>query len=125
LAQRLKQNNVLMKIDALMMLKAILLGQWHSLSDTALEQALCVRIKLSQQRQPAVFEKAQNQERDHAPDIQEQTTLGTIKVNALVVLRNICMNLKKLPTKLSRLCRDFQIQRLICPQFLWISLCTT
>lgn len=74
LAQRLKQNNVLMKIDALidwgalrpmltglykrelsngggrepfdalLMLKAILLGQWHSLSDAALEQALCVRI---------------------------------------------------------------------------------
>src|SRR5690606_31716859 len=27
-----------------MMFKAILLGQWHSLSDTALEQALYVRI---------------------------------------------------------------------------------
>jgi IS5 family transposase len=26
------------------MFKAILLGQWHSLSDAALEQALCVRI---------------------------------------------------------------------------------
>jgi IS5 family transposase len=74
LAQRLKRDNVLMKIDALidweklrpsfrgiykrelsqgggqepfdalMMFKAILLGQWHSLSDAALEQALCVRI---------------------------------------------------------------------------------
>ncbi len=30
--------------DALMMFKAILLGQWHGLSDAALEQALCVRI---------------------------------------------------------------------------------
>ena len=69
LAQRLKRDNVLMKIDALieweelrpklrglykrelshgggqepfdalMMFKAILLGQWHSLSDAALEQA--------------------------------------------------------------------------------------
>ena len=74
LAQRLKENSALMKIDALidweqlrpslrglykrelsnsggqepfdalMMFKAILLGQWHSLSDAALEQALCVRI---------------------------------------------------------------------------------
>ncbi len=74
LAGRLKQENVLMKIDALidwgklrpnlsglykreqsngggqepfdtlMMFKAILLGQWHSLSDAALEQALYVRI---------------------------------------------------------------------------------
>ncbi len=74
LARRLKQDNVLMKIgalvdwwklrqslrglykreqssgggqepfDALMMFKAILLGQWHSLSDAALEQALYVRI---------------------------------------------------------------------------------
>jgi IS5 family transposase len=74
LAQRLRQDSVLMKIDALidwkklrsglrglykrdlsngggqepfdglMMFKAILLGQWHSLSDAALEQALCVRI---------------------------------------------------------------------------------
>ena len=26
------------------MFKATLLGQWHSLSDAALEQALCVRI---------------------------------------------------------------------------------
>ena len=34
--------------DALMMFKAILLGQWHSLSDAALEQALCVRIDFLQ-----------------------------------------------------------------------------
>lgn len=34
--------------DRLMMLKAILLGQWHSLSDAALEQALCVRIDFLQ-----------------------------------------------------------------------------
>ena len=27
--------------DTLLMFKAILLGQWHSLSDAALEQALC------------------------------------------------------------------------------------
>lgn len=74
LAERLKRDNVLMKIDALidweelrpkltglykrelshgggqepfdglLMFKAILLGQWHSLSDAALEQALCVRM---------------------------------------------------------------------------------
>ncbi|SDZ08154.1 transposase [Nitrosomonas sp. Nm33] len=74
LAQRLRQDSVLMKIDALidweklrpslrglykrelsngggqepfdalMMFKAILLGQWHNLSDAALEQALSVRI---------------------------------------------------------------------------------
>lgn len=74
LEQRLKRDSVLMKInalvdwkqlqpnlsglykreqsrgggqepfDALMMFKAILLGQWHSLSDAALEQALYVRI---------------------------------------------------------------------------------
>jgi len=74
LAQRLRQDSVLMKIDALidwerlrpkltglykrelshgggqepfdalLMFKAILLGQWHSLSDAGLEQALCVRI---------------------------------------------------------------------------------
>lgn len=74
LRQRLRQDSVLMKIDAminwevlrpkltglykrelsngggqepfdaLLMFKAILLGQWHSLSDAALEQALCVRI---------------------------------------------------------------------------------
>ncbi|PTQ81235.1 transposase-like protein DUF772 [Nitrosomonas ureae] len=74
LAERLKRENVLVKIDALiewedlrpkltglykrelshgggqepfdglLMFKAILLGQWHSLSDAALEQALCVRI---------------------------------------------------------------------------------
>jgi len=78
LAQRLKQDSVLMKIDtlinwemlrskltglykrelsngggqepfdALMMFKAILLGQWHSLSDAGLEQALCVRIDFLQ-----------------------------------------------------------------------------
>jgi len=78
LAQRLKQDSVLMKIDALieweklrpkltglykrelshaggqepfdvlLMFKAILLGQWHSLSDAALEQALCVRIDFLQ-----------------------------------------------------------------------------
>ncbi|MCC8997569.1 MAG: transposase [Nitrosomonas sp.] len=30
--------------DVLLMFKAILLGQWHSLSDAALEQTLCVRI---------------------------------------------------------------------------------
>ncbi|MCC8997160.1 MAG: transposase [Nitrosomonas sp.] len=30
------------------MFKAILLGQWHSLSDAALEQALCVRIDFLQ-----------------------------------------------------------------------------
>uniref|UniRef100_UPI00263270AE transposase n=1 Tax=Nitrosomonas sp. TaxID=42353 RepID=UPI00263270AE len=34
--------------DALMMFKAILLGQWHSLSDAALEQALSVRIDFLQ-----------------------------------------------------------------------------
>ena len=78
LRQRLRQDSVLMKIDALidwevlrpgltglykrelsngggqepfdalLMLKAILLGQWHSLSDTSLEQALCVRIDFLQ-----------------------------------------------------------------------------
>ena len=78
LAQRLKRDSVLMKIDvlidweelrpnltglykrelshgggqepfdALMMFKATLLGQWHSLSDAALEQALCVRIDFLQ-----------------------------------------------------------------------------
>ncbi len=32
----------------LSMFKAILLSQWHSLSDTALEQALCVRIDFLQ-----------------------------------------------------------------------------
>ena len=32
----------------LLMFKAILLGQWHSLSDAALEQALCVRIDFLQ-----------------------------------------------------------------------------
>lgn len=78
LAQRLKRDNVLTKIDALiaweelrpqltglyklelshdggqepfdalMMFKAILLGQWHSLSDAELEQALCVRIDFLQ-----------------------------------------------------------------------------
>ena len=78
LAERLKRDNVLMKIDALieweelrpkltglykrelshgggqepfdvlLMFKAILLGQWHSLSDAALEQALCVRIDFLQ-----------------------------------------------------------------------------
>ena len=78
LAERLKRDNVLMKIDvlieweelrpkltglykrelshgggrepfdALMMFKAILLGQWHSLSDAGLEQALCVRIDFLQ-----------------------------------------------------------------------------
>ena len=78
LSQRLKRDNVLMKIaalieweelrpklsglykrelshaggqepfDALMMFKAILVGQWHSLSDAALEQALCVRIDFLQ-----------------------------------------------------------------------------
>ena len=31
-------------IDPLIMFKAILLGQWHSLSDPKLEEALCVRI---------------------------------------------------------------------------------
>ena len=31
-----------------MMLKAILLGQWHNLPDAALEQALCVRIDFLQ-----------------------------------------------------------------------------
>jgi IS5 family transposase len=30
------------------MFKATLLGQWHSLSDAALEQALCVRIDFLQ-----------------------------------------------------------------------------
>jgi len=30
--------------DGLMMFKTILLGQWHSLSDAALEQTLCIRI---------------------------------------------------------------------------------
>ena len=74
LVQRLRQDSVLIKInalidwerlrpslrglykrelsngggqepfDALLMFKAILLGQWHSLSDAGLEQALCVRI---------------------------------------------------------------------------------
>lgn len=78
LRQRLRQDSVLMKIDALiewevlrpklmglykrelsngggqepfdalMMFKAILLGQWHSLSDAGLEQALCVRIDFLQ-----------------------------------------------------------------------------
>ena len=78
LAQRLKRDSVLMKIDALieweelrpkltglykrelshgggqepfdglLMFKALLLGQWHSLSDAALEQALCVRIDFLQ-----------------------------------------------------------------------------
>ncbi len=78
LSQRVKRDSVLMKIDtlidwealrpklrglykrelshgggqepfdALMMFKAILLGQWHSLSDAALEQALCVRINFLQ-----------------------------------------------------------------------------
>ncbi len=78
LSERLKRDNVLMKIDALikweelrpklmglykrelshgggqepfdalLMFKAILLGQWHSLSDAALEQALCVRIDFLQ-----------------------------------------------------------------------------
>ncbi|MCC8995993.1 MAG: transposase [Nitrosomonas sp.] len=78
LAERLKRENVLMKIDALieweelrpkltslyrrelshgggqetfdvlLMFKAILLGQWHSLSDAALVQALCVRIDFLQ-----------------------------------------------------------------------------
>ncbi|MBK9662446.1 MAG: IS5 family transposase [Nitrosomonas sp.] len=78
LAERLKRDNILMKIDALidweelrpklrglyrrelshgggrepfdalMMFKAILLGQWHSLSDAALEQALSVRIDFLQ-----------------------------------------------------------------------------
>ena len=32
----------------LLMFKAILLGQWHSLSDAALEQTLCVRIDFLQ-----------------------------------------------------------------------------
>jgi len=74
LAQRLKRDDVLMKIDALidweklrpqltglykrelsrgggqesfdvlLMFKATLLGHWHNLSEAALEQALCVRI---------------------------------------------------------------------------------
>jgi len=78
LVQRLKRDSVLMKIDALieweelrpkltglykrelshgggqepfdglLMFKAILLGQWHNLSDAALEQALCVRIDFMQ-----------------------------------------------------------------------------
>ncbi len=78
LAQRLKRDSVLMKIDALiewealrpkltglykrelsrgggqepfdvlLMFKATLLGQWHSLSDAALEQALSVRIDFLQ-----------------------------------------------------------------------------
>ena len=78
LSQRLRQDSVLMKInvlidwealrpklrglykrelsngggqepfDALMMFKAILLGQWHSLSDAGLEQALYVRIDFLQ-----------------------------------------------------------------------------
>lgn len=78
LRQRLRQDSVLMKIDALidwevlrqklrglykrelsngggqepfdalMMFKAILLGQWHNLSDAGLEQALCVRIDFLQ-----------------------------------------------------------------------------
>ncbi|WP_240142170.1 hypothetical protein [Nitrosomonas sp. GH22] len=53
------------------------------------------------QRQSAVSEKAQNQEHDHAPGIQEQTTLGTIKVNVQAVLKSICMNLKKAANKIS------------------------
>ena len=78
LLQRLKRDSVLMKIDALikweelrpkltglykrelshgggqepfdalLMFKAILLGQWHSLSDSALEQSLCIRIDFLQ-----------------------------------------------------------------------------